>query len=170
MKLNYIILMMALGVPALQPFEVFAANSALTAFPSTSLPDVDGRAHNFNEWGGKIRVVNFWATWCAPCRNEIPLLSAISREWHAKDVEVIGVAIDGSDDVRAFINEAKIAYPVLLAEQQGQGLMQSGGNAMGALPFTLLLDRRGNIIQRHAGVLDARLLKQWLAEATAKPK
>jgi len=160
--------MLVLGISTLQPCGIFAAESPAAEILSTPLPGVDGRSHNLNDWRGKIRIVNFWATWCAPCRNEIPLLSAVSREWHARNVEVIGVAIDGADDVRAFASEAQIAYPILFAEQQGQGLMQSGGNAIGALPFTLLLDQRGNIIQHHAGAVDARLLKQWLADATIK--
>jgi len=168
MKLNTSILMLVLAISTLQPFDALAVERPTPDFLSTSLTGSDGRTHNFNDWRGKIRIVNFWATWCAPCRNEIPLLSSVSREWHAKNVEVIGVALDGADDVRAFASDAKIAYPILFAEQQGQGLMQSGGNALGALPFTVLLDSRGNIIQRHAGAVDARLLKQWLADATVK--
>jgi thiol-disulfide isomerase/thioredoxin len=168
MRLQTLIFTTLMGIGTLHPVSVMAADQKSADFLSTALTGSDGRTHTFNEWHGKIRIVNFWATWCAPCRNEIPLLSSISREWQAKDVEVIGVAIDGADDVQAFVGETQIAYPILFGERLGQGLMQSGGNAIGALPFTILLDRRGRIIQRHAGAVDARLLKQWLADATVK--
>jgi len=150
---------------AMLPIAAFAGGDQADELLATALSGVDGRAHSIDDWRGKIRVVNFWATWCGPCRSEIPLLSAARKEWRGKGVEVIGVAIDGRDDVRAFVDQARINYPVLVAEQQGQTLMQSGGNTMGTLPFTLLLDQRGNIIRRHAGVLDARLLKTWLSDA-----
>ncbi|RZI43802.1 TlpA family protein disulfide reductase [Herbaspirillum sp. HC18] len=151
---------------ALLPLAACAAGDSAPLL-STALQGLDGRAHRIDEWNGKIRLINFWATWCAPCRQEMPLLDSVRKEWRSKGVEVIGVAVDAGDDVRAFASAAKIAYPMLIAQDEGFGLMQAGGNAYGALPFTLLLDRNGKVVQRHAGVLDANRLKQWLGESVA---
>ena len=133
---------------------------------STALPGVDGHIHRIDDWNGAVRVVNFWATWCAPCRSELPLLSATRRQWQEKRVEVIGVAVDNADEVRSYIEQAQVGYPMLVAERQGQALMRSSGNAFASLPYTLLLDTKGRILHQHAGVLDARMLQSWLAEAT----
>jgi thiol-disulfide isomerase/thioredoxin len=132
---------------------------------STPLPGIDGKAHRVDDWTGAVRIVNFWATWCAPCRSELPLLSTTHQQWKGKGVEVIGIAVDGDEDVRNFIAQAQVAYPMLVAEKQGQALMRANGNAHASLPYTLLLDAQGRILQRHAGVLDARLLRDWLAQA-----
>ena len=147
------------------PIGAYADNDSALSVLAASLPGLDGRAHRIDEWKGKIRVVNFWASWCSPCRGEIPLLVAVHRDLHAKGVEVIGVAIDTADEVRPIVKEARIDYPILVADQQGQALMQSVGNESGVLPFTLLIDQHGKIVQRHAGLLDARLLQQWLTDA-----
>jgi len=143
-----------------------AASETAPDLLSTPLPGLDGREHRIDDWKGELRIVNFWASWCAPCRSELPLLSATRLQWQGKGLEVIGVAVDGVDEVRDFIGQSQLAYPVLVAQQQGQALMRVNGNAYASLPFTLLLDAQGRVLQRHAGVLDARLLQEWLAQAT----
>ena len=135
---------------------------------STGLSDIDRHTHRLDDWKGKLRVVNFWATWCLPCRSEIPVLQGASTAWRKENVVVIGVALDNADDVRDFARQAGIDYPLLIAEEQGPALMQSGGNHSGALPYTVLVDGRGNILQRHTGPIDAPLLRQWLNDALAK--
>ena len=165
MKLK--IFVVAITLSLILPIGAYADNDSASSVLAASLPGLDGRAHRIDEWKGKIRVVNFWASWCSPCRSEIPLLVAGHRDWYAKGVEVIGVALDTADEVRTIVKEARIDYPILVADQQGQTLMQSVGNESGVLPFTLLIDRHGRILQRHAGLLDARLLQQWLVDAAA---
>jgi len=149
----------------LMPVAACATPDAEATLAASSLPGLDGHAHRIDDWRGKVRLVNFWASWCSPCRSEIPLLAGTREAWHARGVEVIGVTLDNPDEARAFVKEARIDYPVLVADQRGQALMQSVGNASGVLPFTLLIDRHGRIVQRHAGLLDARRLEQWLADA-----
>lgn len=144
-----------------------AGVDTVTTLLATKLAGLDGKAHRIDDWKGDVRIVNFWATWCAPCRSELPLLSATRQQWRGKGVEVIGVAVDGADDVRSFLAQSGIAYPVLVAQKQGQALMRTNGNAFASLPFTLLLDGQGHVLQKHAGVLDARLLNEWLAQAAA---
>lgn len=143
-----------------------AGAGAASPLLSAALPGLDGKTHHIDDWKGAVRIVNFWATWCAPCRSELPLLSATRQQWQGKGVEVIGVAVDGVDDVRSFAADAQLGFPVLVAQRQGQALMRANGNGFASLPFTLLLDARGRILQRHAGTLDARLLNDWLAQAT----
>ena len=151
-------------------FATAAHAGAASASPllSAALPGIDGKTHHIDDWKGAVRIVNFWATWCAPCRSELQLLSATRKQWQGKGVEVIGVAVDGVDDVRSFVADTPVGFPVLVAQQQGQALMRSNGNAFASLPFTLLLDAHGRVLQRHAGTLDARLLNDWLAQATTR--
>ncbi len=133
-----------------------------------SLGGIDQKSHQLKDWNGKLRIVNFWATWCVPCRGEIPVLQAAADAWR-EDAVVIGVALDNAKDVRRFSQQAGIRYPLLLAQEQGPGLMKLGGNATGALPFTLLVDGRGNILQRHSGPITANQLDRWLHDATGHP-
>jgi len=132
---------------------------------NAALGGIDKQVHHLNDWKGKLRVVNFWATWCVPCRMEIPVLQSAADVWR-QDAVVIGVALDNANDVRRFTQQAGIRYPLLLAEGKGPGLMKSGGNSSGSLPFTLLVDGRGNILQRHSGPITTNQLDQWLREAT----
>lgn len=143
---------------ALLPLAAHAGSNIADA----PLPDLQGQPHRLDEWKGKLRIVNFWATWCAPCRSEIPLLAATRGQYRQQGVEVIGVAVDQPAEVRAFFASGQSAYPILVAEQQGQALMKAYGNPYAALPFTVLIDAAGKIVQRHQGVLDARLLNEWL--------
>ena len=143
------------------------AETLPAAVLSASLGGIDQKTHHLSDWNGKLRLVNFWATWCVPCRGEIPVLQAAADAWR-DDVVVIGVALDNAKDVRRFSQQAGIRYPLLLAQEQGPGLMKSGGNESGALPFTMLVDGRGNILQRHFGPITANQLDRWLLDATGK--
>ena len=115
--------------------------------------DLGGRARHLSEWTGKLLVVNFWATWCAPCLEEIPLLMA-ARKSHARiGVEIVGIAIDMVSKVREFAAKLSIDYTVLLAGADGLELMRSLGNRSGGLPFTVFLDRSGTPVRTKLGVL-----------------
>lgn len=139
----------------------------LAAFLSTPLADIDGRTHTLDSWKGKVRVINFWATWCPPCREEMPLFMQAQKTWGPRGVQFIGVAIDNKAAVAAFARELKINYPLLLAEEQGLSLMANQGNEVGALPFTVVIDAQGRVTQRFAGEVNAKLLDNWLKAAVA---
>lgn len=115
--------------------------------------DLSGRARHLSEWTGKLLVVNFWATWCAPCLEEIPLLMAARRSHAGIDVEVVGIAIDLASKVSQFAAKLSIDYPVLLAGPDGLDLIRSLGNQSGGLPFTVFLDRAGTVVRQKLGVL-----------------
>jgi thiol-disulfide isomerase/thioredoxin len=124
--------------------------------PDIALKDLDGRMHPLAEWSGKGLVINFWATWCAPCRHEIPLLNDIRSQYVSKGVEVVGIAVDFSEDVRAFQKDVPIRYPLLIGDDDGLAAARSFGVENLAFPFTVFSDRQGRIIALHLGELHPR--------------
>jgi thiol-disulfide isomerase/thioredoxin len=118
---------------------------------AASFQDLAGKVRTLGEWRGKVLVCNFWATWCAPCREEIPLLVAASRKYGPSGVEIVGIAIDNGAKVGQFAASFKIPYPILLAEARGLSLMGQLGNSAGGLPYTVVADRKGKLIHRKLG-------------------
>ncbi|MGW8248560.1 MAG: TlpA family protein disulfide reductase [Acidiferrobacterales bacterium] len=116
-----------------------------------SLPDTDGKLHDISEWRGKVIVLNFWATWCPPCRAEVPLFVDTQQKFKKDGVVIVGVAIDKKQDVANFIDSYFINYPVLVSEQDNTELMARYGNRIATLPYSVVMDRNGKIIETHAG-------------------
>src|SRR5437773_9732517 len=117
----------------------------------TSLPDLSGQQRRLAQWQGRYLLCNFWATWCGPCREELPLLDAAQQQNAANGLQVVGIAIDTAPNVREYLKVVKIAYPVLVGEAAAIGLMRSLGNGTGGLPFTVALDRNGTVRARRVG-------------------
>jgi len=112
-------------------------------------------------------VCNFWATWCAPCREEMPLLLSARAKYASKGVEIVGIAVDNAAKVREFSTALGITYPILLAEADGLELMRKLGNAAGGLPYTVFLDREGRPVEHKLGALKAAELDRILTEMSA---
>lgn len=121
--------------------------------PDFSLKDSDGKATSIKAWNGKSLVINFWATWCAPCRREIPLLKTLSSEWAARDVTVVGIAVDRRDEVLAYARQLGIPYPLLIGEQDALDAAAAFGVESPAFPFTVFTDRRGEVVALYLGEL-----------------
>jgi thiol-disulfide isomerase/thioredoxin len=121
--------------------------------PDFSLKDLSGKPTPISAWGGKSLVINFWATWCAPCRREIPLLQALAAEWAGRDLAVVGVAVDYPDKVQEFAGRFKIDYPVLIGEQDALDVAAQFGMDSPAFPFTVFTDRRGQVVALFVGEL-----------------
>jgi thiol-disulfide isomerase/thioredoxin len=129
------------------------SQSGAAGLLSAPFTDLAGRTRRVAEWKGRVLVCNFWATWCAPCREEIPLLSAAREKFAPNGVEILGIAIDVAAKVQEFVKSVAIGYPVLLAGGEGLDVMRDLGNPSGALPFTVILDRDGALAHRKLGLL-----------------
>ncbi len=138
-----------------------AATEALT---SSKLQDLQGTVRSLEEWRGQIVVVNFWATWCAPCREEIPALLAVQARFASKSVQIIGIALDTAANSREFARDFKIDYPLLIGDAGSIAMMRNLGNPSGGLPFTVVLDRTGKIAHRHLGALTREALQEILGK------
>jgi len=123
--------------------------------PEVSLLDRDGVQRGFDHWRGQSLIVNFWATWCAPCRREMPLLERLQAENAADGFQVVGVAVDYRDKVLAYADKMKISYPLLIGEQEALDAAAAFGVEMIGLPFTVFSDARGRVIAAHIGELTA---------------
>lgn len=131
---------------------------------SASLPDsywdnLDGGQNQLGEWRGKALIVNHWATWCEPCRKEIPMFMEFRQQYADSGLELIGIAHDGEDEVRRYVDSMGMDYPQLLAGKgMGQKWMAELGNN-GSLPFTLIFDREGNLRAKKLGLMSERELR-----------
>ncbi len=122
--------------------------------PDFTLMDLDNKSRSISEWDGKVILINFWATWCPPCVREVPTLDKLNNDFKDKGFVVIGIAIDSLDAVTDFVDPLDLKYPILLAEQQGIELSQAFGNRLGILPFSIIVDRKGNIVKKHQGEIN----------------
>ena len=134
-----------------------------TVLPDFSLEDVSGNPQAISQWQGKIRVINFWATWCPPCKKEIPELIAVHDEYAGQGVVVIGIALDDPEEVARYQRHNAIHYPLLMAGNDGVALSRLLGNTAEAIAFTVIADRAGRIVYRHPGELNKAKLQSIIA-------
>jgi thiol-disulfide isomerase/thioredoxin len=120
--------------------------------PDISLPGTDGVVRSLRDWQGRPLVVNFWATWCEPCRREIPLLKALRREHGADRLEIVGIAVDHPEEVRKYAQAHGIDYPVLIGDQGGLEAAEAFGMDT-VLPFSVFADRQGRVVTLKVGEL-----------------
>jgi thiol-disulfide isomerase/thioredoxin len=138
--------------------------------PTFELADREGQLRSLQDWQGKALIVNFWATWCAPCRREIPLLQQIARERAVNGFEVVGIAVDYRDKVLAYADEMKIEYPLLIGEQDALDAAAAFGVEAIGFPFTIFTDRQGRVVYAQMGELheaEAELILDEVAEVNA---
>lgn len=132
---------------------VAPAPMPVVTHPSFSLPDENGVVHDFSEWQGKNRILNFWATWCAPCRREIPILKAFQEEQSGNGFQVIGIAVDFPEDVSRYAESAEFNYPILVGQEEAMALAESSGIQFMALPFTMFIASDGEYLSAYLGEL-----------------
>lgn len=162
----------ALRSASLAP-EVPAEGDPAALLWATTGPDLAGTTQALSQWRGKVVVVNFWATWCPPCREELPELVRIQQSLGPSGVQIVGVAVDEKAKVAAFAEKAGINFPILLLEYGGIELARRTGNRAGGLPYTVVLDRNGRIAHVELGAIQLlafeTLLKSLAARARPDP-
>jgi len=129
-------------------------DQAVSLLFAQSLPDAEGSPLALSGFAGKPLVLNFWATWCPPCVEEMPELSELHRELSARGLQTLGIAIDSAAKVAEFALKRPVSYPLAVAGMGGTELVRQFGNPTGALPFTILIDRQGRIAHRILGRFD----------------
>lgn len=139
--------------PAPDPLAQATPAQLVTTLPAFQLLDRDGQPRTLQDWPDKALIVNFWATWCAPCRREIPLLQRLQRDHAEEGFQVVGIAVDFRDKVLAYAEEMSIDYPLLIGEQDGLDAAASFGIEAIGFPFTVFSDRQGRIVTAHLGEL-----------------
>ncbi len=132
--------------------------------PDFQLPDLDGNQRAIDNWNGQVIMVNFWATWCPPCRREMPAFIRLYEDYKDRGFVILGIAIDDPQSVKDFVDPMGVTYPVLLGEEAGINISTAYGNRLGALPFTVFIDRDGRMITSRRTELSYQQ-----AEALIKP-
>lgn len=130
---------------------------------SASFADLTGRQTRIREWQGRVLLCNFWATWCEPCRDEVPLLNAAQQQYLAQGLTIVGIGIDSAEKIRQFSAKYRIVYPSLVANADAFALLRSLGNRSGGLPYSVVLDRKGALVSRKLGAFLREELDQVLA-------
>jgi thiol-disulfide isomerase/thioredoxin len=156
------------GVPAglissqqLTPEE---GQKAADAVMTLTLPDLEGRPQAISQWRGKVLVVNFWASWCAPCVEEMPAFSRLQGQFAAQGVQFVGIGIDEVDNMRTFVNSRPVTYPLLAATP---AISEMPGVQVKGLPYTLVIGRDGRLEMSRLGRLDEARLEPVLRRLLA---
>jgi thiol-disulfide isomerase/thioredoxin len=141
-----------------EPLIPYPVRASIT-LPEFTLTDLSGNDQTSNQWIGKVRVLNFWATWCMPCREEIPDFIALQQALGAKGLQFIGIALDAPEAVRAFAAKANFNYPILIGDNNAIQLEAQLGNRSQGLPFSVIIDRKGQVIYSVMGRLPLKTLR-----------
>lgn len=132
---------------------------------TSSFEDLDGRPARLRDLSSPLLLCNFWATWCAPCREEVPLLVAAKRDFSAKGLEIVGIGIDRVDKLKIFAREYGINYPILVASENATEMLLALGNREAALPYSVLLDRGRRVAYRKLGAWKKAELEEEILSA-----
>lgn len=142
-----------------------APDQLTDTLPTLTMPDPDGNERSLDEWAGDILVINFWGTWCAPCREEVPLLVDLQSDYADQDLTVIGIALDRPEPVKDFAEEYGINYPLLVGEEEALSAMEAFGSGTLGLPHTFVVDRDGQVVNFHLGLIEPADVDALLAPA-----
>lgn len=131
--------------------------------PDYTLGSADGAIISASDFDGQVVLVNFWATWCTPCREEMPMLMDLRERHSSEGLEIVGIALDDVQRARDFADELDIEYPILVGSTDVMAVMRIYGNASGTLPYSVLVDGEGVIRWSRLGVLERETLESEIA-------
>jgi peroxiredoxin len=147
---------------AIQRYSPNASGASAEAFFTQVFKDLDGQPRAMAQWQGQVVVVNFWATWCPPCVEEMPDLQRVHDDYRGQGVVIVGLGIDNPSALKRFRDEHSLTLPLFAAGAAGSELGKALGNISGALPYTLLIDRKGRIVTARLGQIQPAELRRWL--------
>ncbi len=148
-------------------------DSALVGMPRPDflLPDIDGFPRKISEWDGQVVALNFWASWCKPCRREMPAFIRLQNQFGSRGLQFVGIALDEREAVVSFLGELgeEINYPQLMGDDDGIDLAKSYGNAFGILPYTVFIGRDGRIAHVQYGELTEKKARELISGLLDSP-
>lgn len=139
-----------------------ARRQRIESLPDIRLPNLDGDEVASSSWAGKVVVLNYWASWCAPCLREMPMLAELHQTYANRGLQIVGIAIDQREKVAQFVERNAIDYPILLGGEEAIALSRRLCNRTGGLPFTAIFDRYGQRVFARVGELSADMLRREL--------
>jgi thiol-disulfide isomerase/thioredoxin len=142
-----------------------ASDPAIKAFFANPWQTPDGKSVDTNEWRGKVLVVNFWASWCPPCVEEMPALDNLQREFSSQNVLFVGIGIDSPSNIREFLAKTPVSYPIVIGGLEGSNLSKQLGNAQGALPYTIIINAKGKATNSKLGKISEEELRSAIKSA-----
>jgi thiol-disulfide isomerase/thioredoxin len=142
-----------LPVEVYDPPHMSGSGPEIVQYPKFTMNDLDGNPRDFSEWDGRHRMLNFWATWCAPCRREIPLLKEFQAEQGDDGILIMGIAVDFPEEVVRYAEQAEFNYPILVDQDEAMALAETSGVQFIAMPFTMIISREGEFLSAYLGEL-----------------
>jgi thiol-disulfide isomerase/thioredoxin len=142
-----------------------ASDPSVKAFFANSWQSPDGKTVNSENWQQKVLIVNFWASWCPPCVEEMPTLDKISQEYASKNVLIVGIGIDSPSNIREFLEKTPVSYPIVIGGLEGSNLSKQMGNTQGALPYTIIINSKGKSIYTKLGKISEEELRKAINSA-----
>jgi thiol-disulfide isomerase/thioredoxin len=142
-----------------------ADDPAIKAFFANPWQTPDGKSVDTKEWRGKVLVVNFWASWCPPCVEEMPTLDKLQAEFKTQNVLFIGIGIDSPSNIRQFLEKTPVSYPIVIGGLEGSNISKQMGNAQGALPYTVIINTQGKATSSKLGKISEEELRSSIKSA-----
>lgn len=143
-------------------------DESVAQFLASTLTDHQGKPQAIKQWQGKTLVLNFWATWCPPCVEEMPELVQLQKEVQSNNVQILGIGIDSPSNIKAFSEKHHISYPLFSTGMEGSELSRRFGNQAGGLPFTVLIDENGKVQKAYLGRLNIKQLHEDILKVSKK--
>jgi thiol-disulfide isomerase/thioredoxin len=139
-----------------------SANIDKNMLMNASFTNINGQQQSLKQWQGNIIVLNFWATWCPPCREEMPELSAMQDQYKQQNLVIVGLSTDDLDTTKTYMKSAPVSYPILAGDMEAMNLAETLGNNRGILPYTVIVDANGTVVKTFFGRINQQLLEKTI--------